>query len=431
MLADAFSGTFDFLSKLNAEHPELIPAALVAFALGAFCTLTLCVLVYRRKHRKQAIALGAKTQQIKQLSQALERKTSTVAESEHTRKVQLGEIDRLNKLARRQRTRLQECCAEIKTLTHQLDTILQSDGRIWESATVDPPPPFRTRGSRATIISVASVKGGVGKTTITANLAASLASTGDRVLAIDLDYQASLTNLCFKPQRRENLVSAGRLVENLFQPGGSEPKRLIECVEQIDDARELFGVATTESLVDCENRAMARWMASANGADVRFLLRRVLHATEIGERYDWILLDCPPRWTTASVNALAASDYCLIPVILDPTSIDAVPRMLRWLAKMKHGGVCSDISLLGILANKTNRAPSLTTSEQNSIEDTREKCSPRWMEPVHIFSQHVPARADFKYAANENRMAADNGILREIFQNIVEEIKQRAPSYEG
>ena len=64
-----------------------------------------------------------------------------------------------------------------------------------------------------------------------------------------------------------------------------------------------------------------------------------------------VLIDCPPRLTTGCVNALAASDYVLIPVLLEETSVEAVPRILTWL-KLFQSEVCRELDVLGVVGNK-------------------------------------------------------------------------------
>src|SRR5207245_5019301 len=91
---------------------------------------------------------------------------------------------------------------QIKDLTEQMQSIVNLAGKIWEKPIVVPIPPFRPLATRnAPVIAVTNLKGGVGKTTIAANLGATLWSQGYRVLLIDLDYQGSLTSLCLDGQR--------------------------------------------------------------------------------------------------------------------------------------------------------------------------------------------------------------------------------------
>ena len=66
---------------------------------------------------------------------------------------------------------------------------------------------------------------------------------------------------------------------------------------------------------------------------------------------DVILIDCPPRLTAGSINALAASDYVLIPVLLEEDSAAAVPRMIAWLKRFQSAS-CADLNILGVVGNR-------------------------------------------------------------------------------
>ena len=78
-------------------------------------------------------------------------------------------------------------------------------------------------------------------------------------------------------------------------------------------------MAADEELGDREMALAHQWQAGITTDDIRYRLRAVLQAPEIAERFDFILLDCPPRLTTACMNALSASDYVIVPVLPSPT----------------------------------------------------------------------------------------------------------------
>ena len=101
----------------------------------------------------------------------------------------------------------------------------------------------------------------------------------------------------------------------------------VTLVEAGTQPGQLYLAPVNEEFADLENRLMARWHAGLSGDDVRYRLRHALHTRDLREHYDVVLIDCPPRLTTGCVNALAASDYVLIPVLLEETSTEAVPRI--------------------------------------------------------------------------------------------------------
>jgi cellulose biosynthesis protein BcsQ len=88
-------------------------------------------------------------------------------------------------------------------------------------------------------------------------------------------------------------------------------------------------------------QVMGRWFLEPDGPDPRFLLRQILHAPQVQDSFELIVLDCPPRLTTACVNALCCSDFVLIPMLLDKTSADSVPRLLKWLRQFQK--ICQDV----------------------------------------------------------------------------------------
>src|SRR5262245_41946837 len=100
------------------------------------------------------------------------------------------------------------------------------------------------------------------------------------------------------------------------------------------DARDEKGVVN--SLEETESRLLAEWTVQQDGRDIRLLLREALHAAEMSGKFDCVLLDCPPRLTTACINAVAASDYVLIPVVLDALSARSVPELLRSLQRLRE-----------------------------------------------------------------------------------------------
>ena len=103
----------------------------------------------------------------------------------------------------------------------QLDAIANSDGKLWLNSPNGHAVPFLPLTQRRTvIISTANLKGGVGKTTITANLGATLAKLGLRVLLLDLDHQSSLSNMCLSPLQKDEDGRSGRYLNPVLDSGG-------------------------------------------------------------------------------------------------------------------------------------------------------------------------------------------------------------------
>lgn len=193
------------------------------------------------------------------------------------------------------------------------------------------------------ILTVANLKGGVGKTTVTANLAAYFASRGKRVLAVDLDFQGSLSGLGNQQPIGES--AASMLVRGQLQAG---------ALNLIGDAQghpKLKIVPAEYDLARSENSMMIRWLIGSEARDVRYLISELLQLPEVQSRFDVILFDNPPRLTTGAVQALAASKHVLIPTVLDKVSADAVIKFIGQLEINRR--IWPSLRLAGVLGTMT------------------------------------------------------------------------------
>ena len=180
-----------------------------------------------------------------------------------------------------------------------------------------------------------------------------------------------------------------------------------------------------------ETRVMAQWMTESTSDDVRYRLRHALHSAEVQEEYDLILLDCPPRLTTACINALACCDYVLIPALLDNLSAEAVPRLLRWLRILKTDcEICPNLAILGILGNRCRDRRGPSTKQQTVWQMLHEKCSLAWNEDVYLFETMIPDSNSFVDAAQQKDFVARKE-LRSLFLDLQLEMTKRIPTYES
>ena len=176
----------------------------------------------------------------------------------------------------------------------------------------DPAPPAPTGHVRPLprIIAVANQKGGVGKTTTTVNLGASLAELDFRVLVVDLDPQGNATTgLGINPRSLEVTV-----YDVLLNDVG-----LDECVEPTE-VKGLFVAPASLDLAGAEIELVPTFSRESR-------LKRAL--ADVIDDYDYVLIDCPPSLGLLTVNALVAATEVLVPIQCEYYALEGLGQLTR------------------------------------------------------------------------------------------------------
>ncbi|MER8563673.1 plasmid partitioning protein RepA [Mesorhizobium sp. M0578] len=185
--------------------------------------------------------------------------------------------------------------------------------------------PYRRAGEPMQVLAVVNFKGGSGKTTTAAHLAQYLALTGHRVLAIDLDPQASLSALHgIQPELDKN----PSLYEALRYDG--ERKPISEIIQQTN----FPGLDIVPANLELQEYEYETPLAASNknSPEGRMFFTRITTALrEVDDRYDVVVIDCPPQLGYLTLTALTASTSVLItvhPQMLDIMSMSQFLLML-------------------------------------------------------------------------------------------------------
>jgi len=167
------------------------------------------------------------------------------------------------------------------------------------------------------IFAVTNQKGGVGKTTTTVNLAASLADSGKKVLMIDLDPQGNATTGCgidkdaIEISSYDVIMAEAKAIDAIIRPEGLG-----------------FDVMPTNTDLTA---------AEVQLLEIKLREHRLRLALESSkEKYDFILIDCPPSLSMLTVNALVASKGVLIPIQCEYYALEGLTSLLRTIERVKQ-----------------------------------------------------------------------------------------------
>ena len=244
-------------------------------------------------------------------------------------------------------------------------------------------------GIRMKVVSVINYKGGVGKTTITANLASEMANRKKRVLVIDLDPQTNLTFSYMKVEKWKSDYEKNRTIKYWFDSIIDGTKPVPTFKELIIKQKGVDLICSHLGLIDVDIE-LAAGLSSGTSRQHRINYIKTFsyiknELINLEEEYDIVLFDCPPNFSIVTKNALIASNYYIVP------------------AKMDY------LSTLGINQLK-NHVDSLVKEYNDYLEDDVEKIAPMFL---GVIATMIAVR-------NNNPISAQQVYIQQLKRNNIE-----------
>ena len=269
------------------------------------------------------------------------------------------------------------------------------------------------------VLAVTNKKGGVGKTTSALNLAAALHTAGKRVLLIDNDHQGNLTAAVGLTPAEQKYTLANLLLTTIDSPEDIDIQ-IQRALQHIKDGLDL--IPANKRLADAAARLQVMQLSQYNtmGVPERFCEKVMDNLlASLKANYDYIIIDCGLQHELLTVNALVASDYCIVPVQAHFLASEGIPDVLEMVRSIQSR-FNPQLQIAGILLTMYQSRPQLCQSVRDTVNDL-------YGEAFHVFDRPIEYSikvAECPAAGKSILEYAPKNAAAESYRSLAEEVLQ-------
>ena len=249
------------------------------------------------------------------------------------------------------------------------------------------------------VIAIANQKGGVGKTTTSINLAACLGEAGKKVLLIDIDPQGNTSSgVGISKDDTENTI-----YQVLLGKCSMEEAIQHDVFENLDVVPSNVNLAGAEiELIEIENR--------------EYILKNAI--ATVSDRYDYIIMDCPPSLSMLTVNGMTASDTVLVPIQCEYYALEGLSQLIHTVNLVKKK-LNPELELEGVVFTMFDARTNLSLQVVENVKSNLKQAIYKTIIPRNVRLAEAPSHGlpitvyDSKSAGAESyRLLAEEVINR-------------------
>lgn len=221
------------------------------------------------------------------------------------------------------------------------------------------------------IIAIANQKGGVGKTTTAINLSACLAEKGQKVLAIDMDPQGNMTSgLGVDKDEAEKTI-----YDMIIGQAGIEEVIQKDVMENLDILPTNIDLSAAEiELIGVKNK--------------EFIVQKEVH--KIRDRYDFVVIDCPPSLSMLTINAMTTADSVLVPIQCEYYALEGLSQLIHTVELVKER-LNPVLEIEGVVFTMYDARTNLSLQVVENVKDNLEQNIYKTIIPRNIRLAEAPS----------------------------------------